>query len=192
MTLIKKLSAQFFVSITACVCLTVPVSQAEEDSVFLEFVDEVAQRMIAREYKTISTMHHHPMGQYQGRHKEGSCNVENNIRDILSQFGDLKSLKPLSQPAAFIGLGSFSGDQTYWQKLPRAYSFTYEAEYQNAGRGILKMEVIGLNEKPSLKSISFGLYASDQSMVAMQDMAYVVTASRAQRIKSKQCQQQAL
>lgn len=152
------------------------------------FAGEVAQHMLAQEYRELALLHHYPDTVRSASGVDESCQVEQSLRDLASGFGDLNSLRPLASRVLFMGLGSGSGDPAYWRSQPGAYTFTYEADFSKAGHGILKLEVVNYSGKLRLKAINFGLPASEQALGELHDIAEMVAESRRLHDSSRLCQ----
>lgn len=151
------------------------------------FAGEVAQHILAQEYHELSLLHHYPGRLTTAYAAEESCQVEQTLRDMVTQFGELRSLRPLAGKVLFMGLGSGTGDPAYWRNQPGAYTFTYEADFSKAGHGIIKLEVVDFAKAPRLKAINFGLPASEEAMGTLSGIAAAVTESRRQRDQHHEC-----
>ncbi|MFC1748143.1 hypothetical protein ACFL2V_04990 [Pseudomonadota bacterium] len=174
--------------LTGCSLLSVGNISAGEHEALFAFAGQVSQHILAQQYQELSQLHHYPGPIAPAFAGENLCHVEHNLRDLVDQFGELQSMRPLAERVMFMGLGSGNGFEEYWQQQPGAYTFTYQAKFKKAGMGILKLEVINFTEKPRLKSIHFGLPASEAAMSRLQDMASEVTHAREQREESHACQ----
>ena len=161
-------------------------ASSEHEALFT-FVDRIAQHILTQKYQELSSLHHYPGASNSAYAGEDRCHIESNLRDLVDQFGDLKSMKPLNERVMFVGLGSGHGHEGYWQQQPQAYTFTYQAEFSKAGSGILKLEVVNFTDHPELKSIQFGLPASEQSMSLLQTIASEVYQAREQRQSNHIC-----
>lgn len=162
-------------------------AEAPREALF-DFAGEVARHLLAQEYHELSLLHLYPGPPTYTA--EESCQVEQTLRDMAGQFGELQSLRPLASRVLFMGLGSSSGDPEYWSSHPGAYTFTYEADFKKAGHGIIKLEVVNFTEKPRLKAINFGLPASEEALGELSGIAAAVSKSRHRRDESHLCRPQ--
>lgn len=165
------------------------VAEAPQEALF-SFADEVAQHILAQEYRELSLLHYYPGRPSLAYAGEESCQVEQTLRDMAGQFGELQSLRPLAGKVLFMGLGSGSGDPDFWRSQPGAYTFTYEADFSKAGHGIIKLEVVNFTEKPRLKAINFGLPASEKALGELSGIAATVSESRRLRDQAHACRAQ--
>ncbi len=167
--------------------LSIGISYAADREALFSFASQVSQHMLAQHFHELSSLHHYPGQMNAAFAYEDACMVEHNLRDLVKGFGELQSLRPLRGRAMFMGLGSGNGNAEYWSQQPGAYTFTYEAEFKKAGSGIIKLEVVDFTEKPRLKAIHFGLSASEESILTLQEIALDVTEAREAREKSHVC-----
>lgn len=173
--------------LSSCLLLGNPHLNAGEHDELFQFAGQVTQHILAQQYHELSQLHHYPGHGNPVFAGENLCHVEHNLRDLVDQFGELQSMRPLMGRVMFMGLGSGNGFDEYWQQQPGAYTFTYQAEFKKAGMGILKLEVVNFTEKPRLKSIHFGLPASEQAVLQLQDIVSEVTHAREERKENDAC-----
>jgi hypothetical protein len=147
---------------TASICLILFVSfvansQQANNSEMAKISNKFFNYLKNDYYSEAADLFHYPNEYSNEELQKDKFYMKETLRLCKKEFGEITSIKAITQSPGSVNFSLRGGDFNYWKKYPYFVAQIFQVQFENEGLGFIFMRFCNIKDTLEIRSISYGI-----------------------------------